>query len=162
MSRAVIVSSYRAREVRERQKKGRVVGERSRARSLSCFSLVSVGDICFSASCHLFQLFGVTSALHSDLRGGEVDLTKIVGREVKDDRSDILVQTMQLRGARNGNDPRLLGEQPGERDLGWSRLFPLANFREQIDQGLVRLQRLGCETSPSELMGWMPPPAGIV
>ena len=34
------------------------------------------------------------------------------------DGSDVLLQAMQLRGARDRNDPGLLREQPGQRDLG--------------------------------------------
>src|SRR3982751_126231 len=49
---------------------------------------------------------------------------------------------MQLRGARDRNNPRLLGEQPGERDLSRCRLLPFGDAAEQIDQGLIRLERL--------------------
>ena len=45
---------------------------------------------------------------------------------------------MQLRCAGDGNHPRFLGEDPGERDLRWCRLLPFGNFAEQIHQGLIR------------------------
>ena len=38
--------------------------------------------------------------------------------------SDVLLQARELCGARNGNDPRLLGQQLGERDLRGRRLLP--------------------------------------
>jgi len=34
-----------------------------------------------SATLHSLQLFGVASALHRDLGGGGIDVTKVVGRE---------------------------------------------------------------------------------
>ena len=46
-----------------------------------------------------------------------IEVAPFFGSEFKVDRSQILFQTLQLGGARNGNDPRFLGEHPGERDL---------------------------------------------
>src|SRR5262249_43083476 len=40
------------------------------------------------------------------------------------------------------NNPRFLGQQPGERDLGRRRLLPLGDLAEQINQGLIRLPSL--------------------
>ena len=48
---------------------------------------------CCSPARHLFQLFRVASALHSDFRGGVVDLVEIVGRKFYCEGSDVLVQT---------------------------------------------------------------------
>ena len=53
---------------------------------------------------------------------------------------------MQLRGARDGNDPRLLRQQPGERDLSRRRLLPSPDCAEQIDHGLVCLPSLRRKT----------------
>lgn len=39
---------------------------------------------------------------------------------------------------RDGNHPRLLGENPGERDLRGCRLLPFGDLAEQIHQGLIR------------------------
>src|SRR6202022_1877708 len=55
------------------------------------------------------------------------------------------LEAIQLRGPRNRHDPRLLPEQPRERDLPRSRVLPLRDLAEQIDQRLVRLARLRCE-----------------
>src|SRR3989442_11394985 len=49
---------------------------------------------------------------------------------------------MQLRGAWDWNNPRLLGQQPCQRDLSGCRLLPLTDFAEQINQSLIRLERL--------------------
>jgi len=63
------------------------------------------------------------------------------------DRSGVGVfdQTMELGGARDRNDPRLLREQPGERNLGGCDLFPSGDFSNEIHERLVRLPRLGRE-----------------
>ena len=52
--------------------------------------------------------------------------------------SDVLFQSMQLRRARDRNDPRLLGQQPGERDLGRRRLLLFRELANQINQRLIR------------------------
>src|ERR1039457_3063577 len=49
---------------------------------------------------------------------------------------------MQLCGAWDRYHPRLLGQQPGERDLSGCRLLPFPDAGEQIDQGLIRLESL--------------------
>ena len=55
-------------------------------------------------------------------------------------RADVLFQAMELGCAGDWNDPRLLREQPGEGNLRGRGVFPLRNFAEQIDHGLVGLQ----------------------
>src|SRR5271157_1372005 len=49
---------------------------------------------------------------------------------------------MQLRGAWDRNNPRLLGQQPRERDLSWCRLLPFCDLVKQIDYGLIRFPSL--------------------
>ena len=85
---------------------------------------------------------GVASPCTVILRGGGVDVTEIVRRKFDGDRPDVLLQAMQLRGAWNRDDPRLLSEQPRQRDLGGCRLLPFCDAAEQIDQRLVRLEGL--------------------
>jgi hypothetical protein len=96
----------------------------------------------FLATGHFLDMFGVASSLHRDLRGRGLDLAEVVGRQSDGGRSQVLVQAMQLRGTRDGDDPGLLGEQPGEGDLGWRRPLPARDAAEQVDQGLIRLQGL--------------------
>lgn len=45
---------------------------------------------------------------------------------------------MQLRGAWDRHDPRLLAKQPGKRDLRRGRQLSLRDRAEQINQGLIR------------------------
>ena len=49
---------------------------------------------------------------------------------------------MQLSGTRNRHDPRLLGKQPGERDLSKRCLLPYCDLAQRIDQRQIRLPRL--------------------
>jgi hypothetical protein len=71
-----------------------------------------------------------------------IEIAPFFGSEFQVDRSQILFQTLQLGGARNGNDPWFLREHPGERDLRQGRSVPLTKFMEQIDQNPVRFHRL--------------------
>jgi hypothetical protein len=91
---------------------------------------------------HSLQMFGVASPLHRDLRGGAFDLAQIVAGERDGRRADVLIKTMELRRAGDRRDPRLLREEPGERDLGGRRLFLRRDVGEEIDQRPVRLARL--------------------
>ena len=56
--------------------------------------------------------------------------------------ADVLLQAMQLRRPRDRHDPRLLGQEPGECDLGGRRVLPSGDAAEQFDQRLVRLPGL--------------------
>jgi hypothetical protein len=49
---------------------------------------------------------------------------------------------MQLCGAGDRNDPRLLSEQPGKGDLGRCGLLLLRDLAKQINKGPVRLSSL--------------------
>src|SRR5665811_1963597 len=52
---------------------------------------------------------------------------------------------MELRGARDWNDPRLLRKQPRKRELSRRRLLSRGDLPQQIHQCQVRLPRLGRE-----------------
>src|SRR5512132_290286 len=95
-----------------------------------------------SAAGHALQLFGVARPLHRDLRGGAFDLLEIVRRKLDGSRYDVLLQAVQLRGARDRHDPRLLSKQPRERDLSRRRLLALTDFAKQIDERLIGFPRL--------------------
>src|SRR5690242_7057139 len=62
---------------------------------------------------------------------------QIVGCEFDFRGADVFFQAFQFCSAWNWNDPWLLCEQPGERDLGRRRLFPFRDFAKQIDQPLI-------------------------
>src|SRR5437879_5636442 len=87
---------------------------------------------------HSLQWFGVASTLHGDLGSCPLDVTKIVRRQFDGKSPEVFFQPMESGGARNGNDPRLLSEQPGKRDLSRRRLLLLCNSAEQLNQHLVR------------------------
>src|SRR5439155_14181124 len=71
--------------------------------------------------------------------------TNIVEGQLDRSRSKVLIESGQLRGARNPNDPRLLRKQPGQCDLRRS-YFPLfCEEADNIDQSLVRFAILRAE-----------------
>src|SRR5207247_2128490 len=51
-------------------------------------------------------------------------------------------EPVQFRGAWNWNNPRLLRQQPGQRDLSRCRFLPFRDAAEQINQSLIGLERL--------------------
>lgn len=85
----------------------------------------------------------ISIALHRHLGEGTFDVAQIVRRQFDAGRADILLEALELRGSGNRNDPRFLGKQPGERDLGRRGVLPGGDFAEQIDQGLVALRASG-------------------
>ena len=56
-----------------------------------------------------------------------------------------------------GHDPRLLRQQPGQRDLRGCRVLLLANLCQQVDHGPVRLARLRCEARQGGAEMSLPP-----
>src|SRR5512147_1249767 len=70
---------------------------------------------------------------------------EILGRKFDGSRPDVLLETVELRGTWDGNDPRLLGQQPSERDLSGCRLLPFGDLAEEIDQSLIRFPSLSRE-----------------
>src|SRR6266700_7620405 len=75
---------------------------------------------------------------------------EIVGRESDDNGSDVLLQSLQLAGAWDGNDPRLLGQQPGERDLSRCCSLLFSDPGKQINDrpvGFARLRRIAREAA---------------
>jgi hypothetical protein len=65
----------------------------------------------------LLQMLRIAGALYRVLGNRALDVAEIVRREFDCHRSDVLVQALQLPGARYRDNPRLLGKQPGERYL---------------------------------------------
>lgn len=84
-----------------------------------------------------------TIPLHGDPGSGALDLPQVVGRQLDRCRPKVLFQPVPLRRTRDGDDPRLLAERPGQRDRGGRHLLPLGDLAEQFNQGLVRSPILG-------------------
>ena len=72
---------------------------------------------------HFHRGCGQSVALQLELRGGHIDPPEVVGGKFDTNRAEVLLQTREFRGARDRDDPRLLGQQPGERDLRGGRLL---------------------------------------
>src|ERR1039458_1045491 len=89
-----------------------------------------------STSDQFLKVFRIARALQRDLVGGGVDFTEVVWCEFDGNCSEVFEQARQLRCARNGNNPWLLRQQPGERDLSRGRLHPRSEGVEQIHPGL--------------------------
>src|SRR5712691_8438115 len=87
--------------------------------------------------------------MHRDLGSRTVDLSQIIRRELDCNCSNVFFQAFQFRGAWDRNNPRFLREQPRERDLSRCCLFLFCDAAEQIDQGLIRLERLRRESRES-------------
>src|SRR5712692_4227965 len=76
---------------------------------------------CRTAVDHPLCGLGVPGPLHRDLGRGAFDVAEIALGELDGGRRDVLLQAMPLRRPGNRHDPGLLGQQPGERDLGGRR-----------------------------------------
>src|SRR4051812_1060685 len=83
--------------------------------------------------------FRVTRALRMKLRSTLVDLGEIFGRKLQCRAAQVLVEALELGRAGDRNDPRLLREQPGERDLCWRGALSRRDRAEQLDEDTVRL-----------------------
>jgi hypothetical protein len=84
---------------------------------------VSAGAFSPSKTGSLLQVFGVARSLDRDPRGRALELAEIVRREFDGECSDVLFQALQLPGTWDGDNPRLLRQQPGERDLSGCRFL---------------------------------------
>src|SRR5215217_5702315 len=107
----------------------------SRADDLVCSAYCSAIDSCL-------KVRRIPIPLHCDLRDGVFDIVQIIEPQLDSSRSDVLLQAMQLRGAGDRHDPRLLRQQPGERDLRRGRPLAGRNLTKQIDESLVCLAGL--------------------
>ena len=80
----------------------------------------------------------IAFALDLDRGAGLLDLIEIVSREFDVSGFEILFQTAELGRSRYGDDPGLLRQQPGKRDLRRRRLLALADlFRRSTSAWLA-------------------------
>jgi hypothetical protein len=82
---------------------------------------------------------GVAVADDLDLVQGLADLAKVLGRQLHVGRRHVLLQASHLRRTGDGDDPGLLRQEPGERDLRRRRLLLRGDRAEALDERLVRL-----------------------
>jgi hypothetical protein len=71
-----------------------------------------------------------------DLRERTLDVAQLLRPEPDIRVTEIFLQPMQLRGAGDRHDPRLLGQQPREGDLRGRRIFLGGYGAEQVHQSL--------------------------
>src|SRR5260370_34693230 len=72
---------------------------------------------------HALKVRRIPVALDSNLRGRAIQFLKIVCCQFDESRADILLQSLQFCSAWDGDDPRLLGKEPGESDLSGGCMF---------------------------------------
>ncbi len=80
-------------------------------------SSVIVNLSMFQRSTRACRMGRVTMPFHDDLRNGILDRLQFFASQFDRRRTDVFLEAMQLRRARNGHDPRLPRQQPGQRDL---------------------------------------------
>jgi hypothetical protein len=98
-----------------------------------------------SAVDHLRHGLGVAVADDGDGGRSGVDLGQVVSGELHVGGAEVLLEPLDPPGAGNRHDPRLLGEQPGERDLGPGAVLGGGDAGEQVDDCLVGGPRLSRE-----------------
>src|SRR5262245_8893644 len=87
----------------------------------------------------------IPAALDRDLRHSGVHFTEIIRCEFDRNSPDVLVKALKLPAAGDRHDPRLLCEQPGQRDLRRRRTFLSADPSEQVNHNLIGFDRFWCK-----------------
>src|SRR5687768_7358292 len=88
---------------------------------------------------------GNSCALHPDPSEAVFDLLHVGGGQLNLERIHVLLHVPLRPRPRNGHDPRLAGEQPGECNLGRRRLLARSHALQQFDDGPVRAPGFGRE-----------------
>lgn len=87
----------------------------------------------------------IPRSLYGDAGSRALDIPEVVRGQFNFNRTEVLLQARQLGRTGYGCDPGLLGEQPGQGQLGGRSVLSGGQFSQHIHQGLVRLPFLGCE-----------------
>jgi hypothetical protein len=66
---------------------------------------------------HALKVWRIPVAFDRNLRSRAIQFLKIVRCQFDESRPDVLLQSVQFCRAWDGDDPRFLGEQPGESNL---------------------------------------------
>jgi hypothetical protein len=95
-------------------------------------------SLCLVNDPHLLRIYSAT--VHRDVRESTLDLTKIRRRQLHVDCLQVLVLVIQVARARDGNNPRLLRQQPCQCDLGGRCVLLLGKALEELEDRPVRGQ----------------------
>jgi hypothetical protein len=79
---------------------------------------------------HSLRSLGVPLPLQRNPGSGAFNLAEIALGEFDISCRHVFLQAMELRRSWNRNDPRLLGQEPGECDLGGRRVLALSDAAE--------------------------------
>src|SRR5262249_12126192 len=93
----------------------------------------------FLAIDHPLGALRVPVPLDVDLRSSLGDLAQLFGIQLQVAGSEILLETMQLRGPRDRHDPGPLREHPRERELRRRHALSRRDARDEGDDRLIRL-----------------------
>ena len=107
------------------------------------------------AACHGFEVFWVAVAFGGDAGGGFVDGLEVGWGQVDVEGSEVFFEAVEFGGAGDGGHPGLLGEDPGEGDLGWGGFLLGGDVVEEVDEGGVGLHGFGLEAGEvaAEIVG---------
>jgi hypothetical protein len=81
-------------------------------------SIRHLGPQEFLSISHALKVRRIPVAFNDNLSGRTIQFLKIVRCQFDESRLDVFLQSAQSCSAWDGDDPRLLGKQPGESDLG--------------------------------------------
>jgi len=98
-----------------------------------------------SAAGRCFEPRGVARTLDRDRGRGAFDLGEVVPRQLDIHRAEVLLEPVELCATGDRHDPRLLPEEPRDRDLRGSRVLLFRDSAEQIDKRLIGLHCLRFE-----------------
>ena len=102
-----------------------------------------------SSAGRCFEPLGVARALDRDRGRGAFDLGEVVPLKLDIRRAEVLLEPVELCGTGDRHDPRLLPEEPRDRDLRGSRVLLFRDSAEQVDERLIDLHCLRCEARQS-------------
>src|SRR5664279_358323 len=88
------------------------------------------------------QVLRIAGPLHRDLLCRTVDLTQVLGRQLERGGPDVLLEALPLGRARNRHYPRLLRQEPGQRQLSARHVLAGRDDCQHIHQSAIGLAGL--------------------
>src|SRR5579872_6554867 len=99
----------------------------------------AAGDSTSSSTGLCCQMRRIAIALHLEASKGRANSAQIFAAQFNGRGAHVLRHSLHLGRAGDRHDPRLLCEQPGQRDLGGSGILRRGYRGEQIDESLICL-----------------------
>src|SRR5882724_10323788 len=86
---------------------------------------------------HPLEFCDIPRPVHRELRSGMIDLAQVFGCQLQADRSDVLIQALELARAGNRDYPRLFRKQPCKSYLAGGHLPSARELAEQLNHGSI-------------------------